>query len=60
MDERVAALEDPRALGKRLAGSMLAGLWRYRVGDYRILSKIEDDRLVVLVVAVKHRREAYR
>ena len=36
------------------------GLWRYRVGDYRIVAAIEDDRFVVLVVAVGHRREVYR
>ena len=36
------------------------GLWRYRVGDYRIVASIEDDRFVVLVVTVGHRREVYR
>ena len=34
--------------------------WRIRVGDYRVIYEIQDDRLVVLVVALAHRREAYR
>ena len=59
LDERVARSSDPRRFGKALQ-SDLAGLWRYRVGDYRILCHIEDHRLVVLVVAVGHRREVYR
>lgn len=55
----VAALDDPRSRGKALTGN-LAGLWRYRVGDYRVVVSIEDDVLVVLVVDVAHRREVYR
>ena len=50
--------QSPRSLGKPLAGPF-AGFWRYRVGDYRILARIEDDRLVVLVVKVGHRRGIY-
>lgn len=57
--ERVAAGEDPRASGKALSGP-LAGRWRYRVGDYRIVCEIEDGRLVVLVLTVGHRSEIYR
>jgi mRNA interferase RelE/StbE len=38
----------------------LAGLWRYRVGDYRIICEIHDGRLVVLVLTIGHRREVYR
>lgn len=55
----VSQLEDPRSTGKALVGNM-AGLWRYRVGDYRIICDIEDEVLVVLVVDVAHRREVYR
>ncbi len=55
----IAKLEDPRSRGKALTGN-LAGVWRYRVGDYRILCDIEDGRLVVLVVDVAHRREVYK
>lgn len=55
----ISQLEDPRSEGKALTGN-LAGVWRYRVGDYRILCDIDNGRLVVLVVDVAHRREAYR
>lgn len=57
--ERIAQAEDPRSLGKALKG-VLREFWRYRIGDYRIISRIEDDRLLVLVVRVAHRREVYR
>ena len=49
--DEIAKLEDPRVRGKSLTGN-LAGVWRYRVGDYRILCAIEDGRLVILVVDV--------
>jgi mRNA interferase RelE/StbE len=55
---RIATSEDPRRLGRPLTGD-LKGFWRYRVGDYRIVAAIEDDRFVVLVVTVGHRREVY-
>ena len=57
--ERLAKREDPRSLGKALRGE-LASYWRYRVGDYRLICQIIDDRLVVLVLQIAHRREAYR
>jgi mRNA interferase RelE/StbE len=56
----VAKLDDPRSIGEGLHGSRLGEFWKYRVGDYRLISKIEDDRLVVLVLRVGHRREIYR
>lgn len=55
----ISQLEDPRSRGKALTGN-LAGVWRYRVGDYRILCDINDGRLVILVVDVAHRREVYK
>lgn len=58
LDERVAAEGDPRRFGKGLKAD-LAGLWRYRVGDYRILCQIRDGELLVLIVAVGHRRDVY-
>lgn len=57
--EELTALEDPRQRGKALTGSF-KGLWRYRVGDYRIMVRIYDERLVVLVLTLAHRREVYR
>jgi mRNA interferase RelE/StbE len=56
--ERVEKLDDPRTIGGRLQGT-LSGLWRYRVGDYRLICSLEDDRLVVLVLRIGHRREVY-
>ena len=58
LDKRVARNADPRRFGKRLKAN-LAGLWRYRVGDYRILCQIQDRELIVLVVAVGHRKDIY-
>ncbi len=52
--ERIATPEDPRRFGKALRGPR-AGFWRYRVGDYRVICRIEDEAVVVLVVAVGHR-----
>ena len=57
--ERTASSNDPRRFGHALTGDR-KGLWRYRVGDYRIVASIEDDRFVVLVVTVGHRRQVYR
>jgi mRNA interferase RelE/StbE len=58
--ERVAKLDDPRSIGGALHGSRLGEFWKYRVGDYRLICKIEDDRLVVLVLRVGDRKEIYR
>jgi mRNA interferase RelE/StbE len=59
LEQRVANLSDPRQLGKPLKGE-LASLWRYRVGDYRLIYELRDEVLVVLVVRIGHRREVYR
>ena len=56
--ERIAMAEDPRRLGRPLLADK-AGLWRYRVEDYGIVCRIEDDRVVVLVLAVGHRSKVY-
>ena len=57
MAERIEGADNPRAAGRPLRGE---GLWRYRVGDYRILCLIRDDVMMVLVVEVGHRRTVYR
>lgn len=59
LETRIAALDDPRQLGSALAGE-LGGLWRWRIGDYRVVARIEDERVLILVVRVAHRREVYR
>jgi mRNA interferase RelE/StbE len=60
MRERVAALDDPRSIGEPLKGSQLGDFWKYRVGDYRIISDIQDEVLQVFVIKVGNRREVYR
>ena len=57
---RIATLDDPRDLGEALQGARFAGLWRYRVGDYRILVDIRDAVVTVIVVGVGHRGAVYR
>ena len=58
--ERVAVLDDPRSIGEALKGSKLGELWKYRVGDYRIISSIEDGAVRIVVVKIGNRREVYR
>jgi mRNA interferase RelE/StbE len=58
--ERLAPLENPRSIGAALQGQRLGEFWRYRVGDYRLIAKLEDERLIVLVLRIGHRREIYR
>ncbi len=58
--QRLAPMENPRSIGEALHGQRLGEFWKYRVGDYRLVARIEDDRLVVLVVRVGHRRDVYR
>ena len=57
--ERVAKLDDPRRIGERLQGQ-LHHLWKYRVGDYRVLCAFRQEVLVVLVLEIGHRREFYK
>jgi mRNA interferase RelE/StbE len=59
MNNRVAKHEDPRALGKSLTGS-LGTLWRYRIGDYRVICEIQQSAVRILVVRIGHRGEVYR
>lgn len=60
LHERVARLDDPRAIGEALKGSKFGSLWKYRVGDYRIVTSIEDAIVTVLVLRIGNRREVYR
>jgi mRNA interferase RelE/StbE len=55
---RNRATENPRNFGKQLSGNKV-GLWRYRIEDFRVICRLQDDRLVVLVLAVGHRKEIY-
>jgi mRNA interferase RelE/StbE len=58
LDKRIVGEDNPRRFGKGLHAN-LVGLWRYRVGDYRIICQIQDGLLLVLVVSVGHRRNIY-
>lgn len=60
LHDRVAVLDNPRSIGEALKGSKLGEFWKYRVGDYRIVSSIEDGALRILVVKIGNRREVYR
>ncbi|MDX3910251.1 MAG: type II toxin-antitoxin system RelE/ParE family toxin [Sphingobium sp.] len=59
LEERIAVLDDPRTLGSALTGDH-AGYWRWRIGDYRVVARVEDERITIVVVRVGHRREVYR
>jgi mRNA interferase RelE/StbE len=58
--QRIVFLEDPRSIGEALKGKEFGELWKYRVGDYRIIAKIEDKLVRILVVRIGNRREVYR
>ena len=58
IEKNLVDCENPRQHGKPLAANR-AGQWRYRIGDYRITAKIEDDKLLILVIRIGHRREVY-
>jgi mRNA interferase RelE/StbE len=59
VERRVAASGNPRQFGKPLRGAK-TGLWSYRVGAYRVICFLENDRLVIVLVSVGHRRDVYR
>ena len=58
IEDKLVGCENPRLYGKALRGN-LDDIWRYRVGSYRILTKIEDDKVLITVVEVGHRKEIY-
>ena len=58
IEKNLVDCEDPRQYGKGLVANR-SGEWRYRIGDYRILADIQDDKLVILIITVGHRREVY-
>ena len=60
LSQRVAKLDDPRSIGEALHGSQLGEFWKYRVGDYRIISSIDDGAVRILVVRIGNRRYVYR
>lgn len=59
LSKNIDGCSNPRSRGRALKAN-LSGLWRYRIGDYRVLCDIQDERLVVFAVEVAHRREVYK
>jgi mRNA interferase RelE/StbE len=58
--ERVSLADDPRLLGHALKGERFGEFWKYRVGDYRVIARIEDQKLLILVIRIRHRSDVYK
>ncbi len=59
LDDKIAPLENPRSRGKVLVGPR-GELWRYRIGDYRVICQIQDNVMRILVVEAGHRKQIYK
>ena len=55
---KLQGLEDPRSSGKALVGN-LAGRWRYRIGDYRLVCEIDDEKIIITILRIGHRKNIY-
>ena len=58
--DRIVHLGDPRSIGQALQGPKFGEFWKYRVGDWRLICKIVDNRVTVLVLRIRHRSKSYR
>ena len=58
IDKNLEGCLDPRSHGKGLTANR-SGQWRYRIGDYRLICSIEDNKLIILALSVGHRSEIY-
>lgn len=58
IDKNLQNCENPRQHGKGLVANM-SGKWRYRIGDYRLIADIQDDKIVILILNIAHRRSVY-
>lgn len=58
LKKNIDGCEDPRIHGKPLVAN-LKGKWRYRIGDYRVICEIQDNKLIVLAISIGHRKEIY-
>lgn len=59
MKSKLDDIEDPRSIGKALQGEY-KGLWRYRIGSYRVICEIRDSKLLILAIDIGHRKDVYR
>ena len=58
IEKNLSNTDDPRSKGKALVGNK-KGYWRYRIGDYRLITKIDDGKLLIIALELKHRKEVY-
>jgi mRNA interferase RelE/StbE len=59
LETRIATLDDPRTIGAPLKGEH-AGYWRWRMGSFRVIARIDDQRITIIIIRIAHRREVYR
>lgn len=59
LKKNIDGAADPRAFGKALQGDK-KDMWRYRIGDYRVLANIEDENLTIIAIEIGHRRDIYK
>ena len=59
-EEVIGKYDNPRAVGGVLHGKHYGEYWKYRIGDFRVVAKIEDEKLIIIVVKVAHRSKVYR
>lgn len=59
LETKLANLSNPREIGSALKGIKFQGLWRYRMGDYRIVCEIRDKELVIVAIKIGHRKSIY-
>lgn len=60
LNDRIRPLADPCSVGEALRGERLGAYWKYRVGDYRVICRIDDTRIIITVIRVGHRSAVYR
>ena len=60
LHQRIVNLDNPRVIGEPLKGAKLGELWKYRVGDWRVICAIQDRAIVVQVLRIGNRRDVYR
>ncbi len=60
LEGRILSGVDPRLWGKQLKGSVFGEMWRYRVGDYRVLCLIKDNIVTIAIISIGHRKEVYK
>lgn len=59
IEKKLQHCDDPRVMGKPLTANH-QGKWRYRIGDYRLLCLLEDERIIITIIEIGHRRDIYK